>query len=73
VNAKLYGTDFCHLCDDAKSIINKSGVEAINIDIASDDHLLAQYGLRIPVLQRIDNHEELDWPFDVASVLLFLR
>ena len=44
----------CHLCDDARPVVQwaakreKAGLEEIDID--TDDRLLAIYGLRIPVV-----------------------
>ena len=38
------------------------------VEIADDEELLERYGVRIPVLRRLDTGEELDWPFDVAAV-----
>jgi hypothetical protein len=38
------------------------------IDIALDDELLNKYGLTIPVLQRADDHLELNWPFTVLEI-----
>ena len=72
VITKLYGTEFCHLCDEAETIIRKAGSSPINIDIAEDDVLFEKYGSRIPVLQRVDSDAELDWPFDAATVTRFL-
>ena len=69
---RLYGTKFCHLCEEAEAILNQAGINADPIDIAEDDALLEKYGTRIPVLQRIDNNAELGWPFDAASVAQFL-
>lgn len=69
---KLYGTGFCHLCEEAEAILNQAGINADHIDIAEDDALLEKYGTRIPVLQRIDNNAELGWPFDAASAAQFL-
>ncbi len=37
------------------------------VDIAESEVLSERYGLRIPVLRRIDTGEELDWPFDDAD------
>jgi glutaredoxin-related protein len=70
--AKLYGTEFCHLCEEAKAIISAMGIETDYIDIAEDDELSEKYGMRIPVLQRMDTGAELGWPFDAACVLRFL-
>ena len=39
-----------------------------SVEIADDEDLLERYGVRIPVLRRLDTGEELDWPFDVAAV-----
>jgi len=68
----LYGTEFCHLCDEAKAILRVIGIEARYIDIAEDDELLEKYGIRIPVLKRVDRGAELGWPFDAAAVSRFL-
>jgi glutaredoxin len=72
IKIKLYSTRFCHLCEEAETIIRKAGISAIYIDIAEDDDLLEKYSERIPVLRRVDNDAELGWPFDAATVLRFL-
>lgn len=43
------------------------------IDIADSEVLFEAYGLRIPVLRRIDTGAELGWPFDSEQVVTFLR
>ncbi|MBI5917894.1 MAG: glutaredoxin family protein [Nitrosomonadales bacterium] len=68
----LYGTSFCHLCEDAEAILQAIGVTAEYLDIAEDDALMEPYGVRIPVLRRMDNGAELGWPFDAAAVQRFL-
>ena len=42
------------------------------VDIADSDSLFESYGLRIPVLRRVDTGQELGWPFDTAQVVNFL-
>ncbi|BCK87166.1 hypothetical protein MIZ01_0937 [Sideroxyarcus emersonii] len=69
---RLYGTEFCHLCDEAKAILREAGIEASYIDIADDDELLEKYGVRIPVLLRVDTGAELGWPFDTMAASRFL-
>jgi glutaredoxin-related protein len=69
---KLYGTTFCHLCEEAEAVLHGVWIEANYIDIAEDDALLKKYGTRIPVLQRLDTGAELGWPFDAADVSRFL-
>jgi glutaredoxin len=72
MNLELYGTTFCHLCEEAEAILNEIGIEANYIDIADDDELVERYGIRIPVLKRGDTGAELGWPFDVEAVSRFL-
>lgn len=73
LNARLYGNPFCHLCKEAEAILHRAGITAIKIDITENQNLFEKYSLRIPVLQRIDNDTELDWPFDAAAVSHFLK
>jgi hypothetical protein len=73
VNAKLFSTAFCHLCGEAEEILHQAGITAIKIDIIDDEKLFERYSWRIPVLMRVDNNAELDWPFDEATVLQFLK
>jgi len=68
----LYGTTYCHLCEDAEAVLNEAGVSAVYIDIADDDGLIDSYGTRIPVLRRVDDGAELGWPFDAGMVKRFL-
>jgi glutaredoxin len=72
MNIKLYGTAYCHLCDEAEAILRESGIAADYVDIADDDELLEKYGIRIPVLKRVDTGAELGWPFDAEAVSRFL-
>ena len=43
------------------------------MDIAERPEWVEHYGLRIPVLRRIDTGAELDWPFEPEQVLGFLQ
>ena len=70
---KLYGTAFCHLCEQAEAVLREIGIEADYVDIADDDVLLEKYGIRIPVLKRADTGAELGWPFDAVVVSRFLE
>ncbi|WP_020166853.1 MULTISPECIES: glutaredoxin family protein [Methylotenera] len=70
----LYSTSHCHLCELAQTLLTELNVETVNIvEIADDDQLLLEYGIRIPVLKREDTKAELDWPFNSADIALFLR
>lgn len=65
----LYGTRCCHLCEQAEALLHETRLQAEYIDIAEDDALLERYGLRIPVIRRVDNGAELDWPFDGRAII----
>lgn len=67
----LLGTEHCHLCEEAESILREAGLHFTSIDIADDDNLMISYGLRIPVIRRADSGNELNWPFSLPEVLMF--
>ncbi len=65
----LYATSGCHLCERAEALVRGAVAVAFRpVEIADDEDLLERYGVRIPVLRRLDTGEELDWPFDAAAV-----
>jgi glutaredoxin len=68
----LYGKESCHLCDEAEVVLRELGIVAEYIDIESEASLLEDYGIRIPVLKRLDTGAELGWPFDAESIGRFL-
>lgn len=72
---QLYGTQGCHLCDEAELLLQKAAaarrIEWRYVDIALDDALVASYGERIPVLLA-DDGRELGWPFSLLDILKFL-
>ena len=71
----LYSTSHCHLCELAHALIlqaaDSSNIKLI--EIADDKALLAEYGLRIPVLSRIDTNAELNWPFNLVDITILLN
>jgi len=46
----LYGRPGCHLCDDARAVLEQVGAPFQEIDITTDDALHAAYLERIPVV-----------------------
>ncbi|MDS4031938.1 MAG: glutaredoxin family protein [Candidatus Contendobacter sp.] len=65
----LYVTSGCHLCERAADLVRGAvAVPFRMVEIADDEDLLERYGVRIPVLRRLDAREELDWPFDAVAV-----
>lgn len=73
---QLFGTLGCHLCELAEAELMplvEHGLMVELVDIAESQELFETYGLRIPVLRRVDNGGELGWPFDAEQVVAFLR
>ena len=46
----LYGREGCHLCDDARVVLERVGHPFEEVDIDTDDALLKRYLERIPVV-----------------------
>lgn len=72
---QLFGTLGCHLCEIAEVEIMplvEHGLLVELVDITDPDDLTEAYGLRIPVLRRVDTGAELDWPFDTKQIVAFL-
>lgn len=71
---RLYSRPECHLCDYAFLLLQETApnnlLELVNIE--DDLVLLVRYDIRVPVLQRLDNEAELDWPFDDDDIEEFL-
>ncbi|WP_025127221.1 glutaredoxin family protein [Pseudomonas sp. PH1b] len=73
---QLFGTLGCHLCELAEAELMplvEHGLMVELVDIAESQELFDAYGLRIPVLCRVDTGLELNWPFDAEQVVAFLR
>ena len=70
----LYGTEGCHLCEDALALcLAVMPAENIDVvDIIDDEKLLELYRISIPVLERLSDQQKLYWPFDQAQVLELL-
>ena len=76
LHLKLYSTSHCHLCEQAEALlVNISKIYDINwqiVEIAEDSELIENYGLRIPVIKRMDNNTEINWPFSAVDVERFI-
>ena len=71
---RLYSRPDCHLCEIAGDYLVASGVpvEIELVNIEGEIKLLDRYGLRIPVIQRVDNDQELFWPFNAEELAVFI-
>lgn len=75
-DCQLLGTLGCHLCEQAEAVLMPlvaRGLQVEVIDIAERESWVEEYGQRIPVLRRVDNAAELNWPFAAEQLAIFLR
>ena len=63
----LYGKPGCHLCDDARVVLERVGAPFAEVDITSDDALHAAYLERIPVVT-LDGEERFEYFVDEAAL-----
>jgi glutaredoxin len=63
----LYGRPGCHLCDDARDVLDRVGEPYRSVDIESDDELLRRYLERIPVVT-VDGEERFEFFVDEAAL-----
>ena len=72
----LYARPGCHLCDDARAVIEAARAEVAfafeEVDIESDDALVRDYGLRIPVVA-VDGQELFEISVDETTLLAAVR
>ena len=73
----LFSTSHCHLCESAENILlavaKQIDIEYQIIEIADSDVLLELYGVRIPVIKRLDTQAEIGWPFTAEDLASFLK
>ncbi len=67
VELVLYGRPGCHLCDDARTVLERVGAPFEEIDITTDDVLHAAYLERIPVVT-VDGVERFEYFVDEVSL-----
>jgi glutaredoxin len=67
----LYGKPGCHLCDDARAVIEHVRAdhpfELREVDVSLDPELNRAYGERIPVLE-LDGEEVFEFFVDAAEL-----
>jgi glutaredoxin len=68
----LYGKPGCHLCDDARAVVERVRTEhpfeLREIDVSLDPQLFREYGERIPVLE-LDGEELFEFHVDEAVLI----
>ncbi len=72
----LYSRPGCHLCDAAREVLtaerSRSPFDLVEVDIAGDDDLERDYGVRIPVVE-IDGEERFEYEVDPAELVSIVR
>ncbi len=72
----LYGTHGCHLCDEAKTLVeNAKRMHAFDydyVDILDDQNMLDRFETSIPVLLDPYSDEMLFWPFAGSDLEQFI-
>lgn len=68
----LFGTEGCHLCEDAAALLVAANVTFESVDIIDDAIAWQRYSTRIPVLFNPENEQELNWPFDAMQLRSFV-
>jgi glutaredoxin len=63
----LLGKPGCHLCDDARAVLERAGAAFTEVDITTDDALHAAYLERIPVVV-LDGVERFELFVDEAAL-----
>jgi len=73
----LYTTSHCHLCEQAEAMLaglkNQYEINWQLQEISDDDDLTEKYGIRIPVITRMDNQDELNWPFTENDIITLIK
>jgi len=70
----LYGTEDCHLCEEAQGIVlmaqqgSDSGILLDIVDIVDDDKLYKEYQFSIPVIENKKTGQQLFWPFELEQL-----
>jgi len=67
VKLVLYGRAECHLCDDARRVLERVGHPFEELDIEDDDELFKRYLERIPVVT-LDGEELYEFFVDEADL-----
>jgi glutaredoxin len=68
----LYGKPGCHLCDDARAVVERVRAEhpfeLREVDVSLDPELFREYGERIPVLE-LDGEELFEFHVEEAVLV----
>lgn len=75
MHVTLFTTAGCHLCELAMTQLlalqQQTSLDIDSVEIGDDDALIAEYGIRIPVVKCAN--ATLDWPFELAQLDAFIH
>jgi glutaredoxin len=78
MKVELYTTLGCHLCDEALAMLrflqaSEKSLTLVEIEIADSEKLMAEYGIRIPVITAEKSEGDIGWPFSIEELTQFLN
>jgi hypothetical protein len=70
IEFNLYSSLGCHLCEQAYALCEQLNIidKVKVVDIVDDEQLVEQYGVHIPVLERLSDQSKLYWPFSLSQI-----
>ena len=82
MKVNFYTTVGCHLCEEALVLLHAlqeqvhdqgRPLQISEVDIADSEALMAEYGVRIPVISSDSSTGDIGWPFSLEELKQFLR
>jgi len=82
MKVNFYTTVGCHLCEEALVLLHAlqeqvhdqgRPLQISEVDIAASEALMAEYGVRIPVISSDSSTGDIGWPFSLEELKQFLR
>lgn len=64
----LLSTEGCHLCENAKQILDNMQQQYQYVDIMEEERLVQTYGEHIPVIIAESAEQALFWPFNEQQI-----
>ncbi|MFI3216294.1 MAG: glutaredoxin family protein [Methylococcales bacterium] len=69
----LFGTQGCHLCEQAQTLLSHLAIPVEKIDIANEIQWQTEFAVLIPVLYHSPSQRYINWPFDSKVILSFIQ
>ena len=69
----LFGTQGCHLCEQAQALLSQLAIPVEIIDIANETQWQTEFAVLIPVLFHSTSKRYINWPFDSKAIFSFIQ